>query len=100
MQKTLKKSAEVLQFNAIAKAHQRAYTPCPHLPPLSNKVSQVEIEAGDCEGRLPLPFWNADARCEMLDARCADARCWMLELKVGLLSPEGSIWPWNALTSI
>ena len=25
-------------------------------PPLQTKVSQVEIEAGDCEGRLPLLF--------------------------------------------
>ena len=28
----------------------------PHLPPLSRKVSQVEMEASDCEGRLPPLF--------------------------------------------
>jgi hypothetical protein len=42
--------------NAIAKEPERAYTPSPHLPPLTFKVSQAEIEAGDCEGRLPLLF--------------------------------------------
>jgi hypothetical protein len=41
---------------AIAKEGRRAYTPCPHLPPLTIKVSQVEMEAGDCEGRLPPLF--------------------------------------------
>ena len=39
----------------IAKNLKQAYTPDPHLPP-SQKVSQVEIEAGDSEGRLPQPF--------------------------------------------
>ncbi len=28
----------------------------PSLAPLTNKVSQVEMEAGDCEGRLPPLF--------------------------------------------
>ena len=42
---------------AIAKAQEREYTPCPHLPPLTIKVSQVEIEASDCEGRLPPLFY-------------------------------------------
>ena len=28
----------------------------PSLAPLANKVSQVEMEAGDCEGRLPPLF--------------------------------------------
>ena len=39
----------------IAKKHERAYTPALTCPP-SQKVSQVEIEAGDSEGRLPQPF--------------------------------------------
>ena len=39
----------------IAKNSEQAYTPDPHLPP-SQKVSQVEIEAGDSEGRLPQLF--------------------------------------------
>ena len=37
---------------SIAKWAPRAYTPSPHLPPFQ-EVRQVEIEAGDCEGRLP-----------------------------------------------
>jgi hypothetical protein len=44
---------------AIAKEGRRAYTPCPHLPPLSIKVSQAEMEAGDCEGRLPPLFLSS-----------------------------------------
>jgi hypothetical protein len=32
----------------------------PHLPPLTDKVSQVEMEAGDCEGRLPPLFLQWD----------------------------------------
>jgi len=42
---------------AIAKDGRRAYTPCPHLPPLTIKVSQVEMEAGDCEGRSASAFF-------------------------------------------
>jgi hypothetical protein len=53
---------------AIAKAQAREYTPCPHLPPLANKVSQVEMEAGDCEGRLP-PLFLPDVRCQRSDVR-------------------------------
>jgi len=30
----------------------------PSLAPLTNKVSQVEMEAGDCEGRLPPLFFK------------------------------------------
>jgi len=58
---------------AIAKAQAREYTPCPHLPPLTNKVSQVEMEAGDCEGRLPplfLPAVRGSYKCWMLYVRC------------------------------
>jgi len=40
----------------------------PSLAPLANKVSQVEMEAGDCEGRLPPLFCQmSDARCQMLE---------------------------------
>jgi hypothetical protein len=39
----------------IAKNRKREYTPALACPP-SQKVSQVEIEAGDSEGRLPQPF--------------------------------------------
>ena len=40
----------------------------PSLAPLANKVSQVEMEAGDCEGRLPPLFCQmSDARCRMLE---------------------------------
>lgn len=42
---------------SIAKERKRAYTPSPHLPPFL-KVSQVEMEACDCEGRLPPLFWT------------------------------------------
>jgi hypothetical protein len=45
----------ILQERTIAKGRKREYTPSPHLPPLQ-KVSQVEMEAGDCEGRLPPLF--------------------------------------------
>ncbi len=41
----------------IAKSVNRAYTPPLTCAPLF-KVSQVEIEAGDREGRLPLLFWH------------------------------------------
>jgi len=37
-------------------------------PPL-NKVSQVEIEAGDCEGRLPLLFL-LDVSCQLSVVSC------------------------------
>ena len=30
----------------------------PSLAPTLTKVRQVELEAGDCEGRLPLLFWT------------------------------------------
>ena len=40
---------------AIAKSLDRAYTAPLTCAPLF-KVSQVEIEVGDCEGRLPLLF--------------------------------------------
>ena len=39
----------------IAKNCEQAYTPALTCPP-SQKVSQVEIEAGDSEGRLPHIF--------------------------------------------
>ena len=35
----------------------------PHLPPPSKKVSQVEMEASDCEGRLP-PLFQWAVSCE------------------------------------
>jgi hypothetical protein len=41
----------------LQKISRRAYTPvltCPY----PYQVRQVEIEAGDCEGRLPLLFWT------------------------------------------
>ena len=38
----------------------------PSLAPPFNKVSQVEIEAGDCEGRLPLLFESTHRRSSRL----------------------------------
>src|SRR5258705_6406545 len=40
----------------------------PSLAPLANKVSQVEMEAGDCDGRLP-PLFLPDVSCQMSDVR-------------------------------
>ena len=39
----------------LQKVESRAYTPCPHLPPPLGE-NKLSIEAGDCEGRLPLLF--------------------------------------------
>ena len=45
----------VLPLNQLLpKGGRRAYTPCLTCPLL--EVRQAEIEAGDCEGRLPLLF--------------------------------------------
>jgi hypothetical protein len=42
----------------------------PSLAPPYNKVSQVEIEAGDCEGRLPLLFCQrSEVRGQRSDIR-------------------------------
>src|SRR6266511_1646120 len=57
LKKGLRKGS-VLPVISIAKEQQAGIYSAPHLPPLQIKVSQVEIEAGDCEGRLPLLFWN------------------------------------------
>jgi hypothetical protein len=50
----------------VAKNRKQEYTPALACPP-SQKVSQVEIEAGDSEGRLPQLF--SAALCAKLDAR-------------------------------
>jgi hypothetical protein len=50
-------------------------------PPL-NKVSQVEIEAGDCEGRLPLLF---------LALRRAVSAAWLSALVDAVAAALGSI---------
>jgi hypothetical protein len=63
----VQKAAKPIMYygpKAIAKEGRRAYTPCPHLPPLSIKVSQAEMEAGDCEGRLP-PLFFSEVRCQI-----------------------------------
>ena len=75
MQKMRLKLMEFYGFIPIDKVGRRAYTPSPHLPPLTIKVSQAEIEAGDCEGRLPLLFktegqmLDATSRCRTSDVR-------------------------------
>ena len=48
----------------VAKNQKQEYTPALTCPP-SQKVSQVEIEAGDSEGRLPQLF------CELCFVLCA-----------------------------
>ena len=40
-------------------------------PPLQTKVSQVEIEAGDCEGRLPLLFLRVICQWSVVSCTCA-----------------------------
>ena len=61
----------------------------PSLAPLANKVSQVEMEAGDCEGRLP-PLFLPDARGQRSEVRCqrsdvrgqmSDVRCRMSDIR-------------------
>ena len=54
MQVTRKKHKNVTS-KTLCKIWRRAYTPALTWPP-SQKVSQVEIEAGDSEGRLPYVF--------------------------------------------
>ena len=49
--------SRVLVAGIIAKFLKQEYTPALTCPP-SQKVSQVEIEAGDSEGRLPHIFWE------------------------------------------
>jgi len=39
------------------------YTRGPHLPPLFSKVRQAEMEADDCEGRLPPLFSVSGEAC-------------------------------------
>ena len=50
----------------------------PSLAPLTNKVSQVEMEAGDCEGRLPPLFFAGSQRPEAR-GQMSDVRYQMLE---------------------
>src|SRR6266508_6539690 len=44
-----------VEANYCQRAQAGIYS-VPSLAPLTNKVSQVEMEAGDCEGRLPPLF--------------------------------------------